>query len=306
MLGVFLIVYSIGNASAEERQTLYDNILQANPLYIWISVVCALLSHLSRAYRWKFLLEPMGYHLKLSNSFMAVMAAYLANLGIPRSGEVLRAASVTSYEDIPFDKAFGTIISERVADLVMLLLILGLAVILHTDELLPFFQRNHINPFFTVAALFVLVLLGLLFLRIIRKSTHPWLQKLKGFALGILEGMKSILKMKKTLPFILHTIFIWVMYVLMFYLIKFSIPETVNLSLGAILVAFVVGSFAISLTNGGIGVYPIAVGAILIVFGISKEGGEAFGWVVWGTQTLLNLVVGGISLFLMPLLNPKK
>lgn len=92
----------------------------------------------------------------------------------------------------------------------------------------------------------------------------------------------------------------------MFYLIKFSIPETVNLSLGAILVAFVVGSFAISLTNGGIGVYPIAVGAILTVFGISNEGGEAFGWVVWGTQTLLNLVVGGISLFLMPLLNPKK
>lgn len=234
---------------------------------------------------------------------MAVMAAYLANLGIPRSGEVLRAATVSSYEKIPFEKTFGTIIAERVADLVMLLLILTGAVFIHADALLPFFEKNNINPFWTILALVIVVALGILFLKIIQRSSHPFLIKIKNFGLGILEGMRSMLKMKKTWAFILHTFFIWTMYVLMFYLMKFAIPATANLSLGAILVAFVVGSFAISITNGGIGIYPIAVGAALTLFGISKEAGEAFGWLVWGTQTLLNLVVGGFSLLLLPFLN---
>lgn len=300
------MIYSIGSASPQERHQLYTNIVQANPFWIVLSIICALLSHLSRAYRWKFLIHPMGYSLKFSNSFMAVMAAYLANLGIPRSGEVLRAATVAGYEEIPFEKTFGTIIAERVADLVMLLLIVSLAIISHADVLLPFFEKNHINPFWTILILIALVVLGILFLKIIRRSSNPFLVKLKEFGLGILEGMRSILKMKKNGAFILHTFFIWGMYVLMFYIMKFAIPATANLSLGAILVAFVVGSFAISITNGGIGIYPIAVGAILMLFGISKEAGEAFGWVVWGTQTLLNLVVGGLSLLLLPVLNSNK
>lgn len=303
VLGVFLIIYSIGSATQEERQNLWQNIRNANLFWLILSAICGLLSHASRAYRWKYLIQPLGYKIHFANSFMAVMAAYLANLGIPRSGEVLRGASIATYEKIPFQKVFGTIISERVADLLMLLLIVAGTLLFHTTTLVTFFNEKNINPFFSLLVLFALVMFGLLFLRLIKKSKNKFLKRLKNFAIGILDGMKSILKMRKTFAFLCHTVFIWAMYICMFFLIKYAIPETQNLGFGAIMVAFVVGSFAISITNGGIGVYPIAVGAVLLLFGISKEAGEAFGWIVWGTQTLLNLVIGGLSMLFLPIFN---
>ena len=102
LLGVFLIWYSLKSATPQERQELWENISTANPWFLLLSMLFGGLSHLSRAYRWKFMLEPLGYKPKLANSFMAVMAGYLANFGIPRSGEVLRAASLSSYEKVPF------------------------------------------------------------------------------------------------------------------------------------------------------------------------------------------------------------
>ncbi|MDR6299587.1 lysylphosphatidylglycerol synthase transmembrane domain-containing protein [Mesonia maritima] len=305
-LGVFLIFYSVNSATPAEREKLINNILEADPIWLVLSAFCGILSHLSRAYRWKYLLAPMGYKLRLHNSFMAVMAGYLANLGIPRSGEVLRGATIANYEDIPFEKTFGTIISERVADLIMLLIILGITIFFQANTILPYFQSHNINPFFTIIILLILIVFGIIFLKIIQRSSNPFLMKVKTFGKGILEGMKSILKMKNTFAFLAHTIFIWAMYILMFYLVKFAVPGTTDLSLDAILVAFVIGSFAISVTNGGIGIYPIAIGAVLLLFGIPKEDGEAFGWVIWGTQTLLNLVIGGLSMIFLPLVNPKK
>ncbi|MDX1544263.1 MAG: lysylphosphatidylglycerol synthase transmembrane domain-containing protein, partial [Christiangramia sp.] len=110
LLGIFLIWYSLESSSPQEREALWQSILEANKFWILVSFLTGTLSHISRAYRWKYMLEPMGYASSLSNRFMAVMAAYLANYGIPRSGEVLRAVSLTTYENIPFEKGFGTII----------------------------------------------------------------------------------------------------------------------------------------------------------------------------------------------------
>ena len=142
--------------------------------------------------------------------------------------------------------------------------------------------------------------------RILKSSTHKFFVKLRTFAEGLLDGMKSILHMKNKWAFIFHTVFIWLSYVLMFGVIKYCIPGTENLSIAGILAAFAVGSFAISATNGGIGVYPFAIGAILIYFNIDKQDGEAFGWILWGSQTLLNIVLGGLSFLLLPILNRKK
>lgn len=305
LLGVFLIGLSIYKSTPEERNQLYENIINADLLFVFLSLTCGILSHLSRAYRWKFLLNPMGYKIKLHNSFMAVMSGYLANLGIPRSGEVLRGASIATYENIPFEKAFGTIISERVADLVMLLLILTIAFISQTQYILLVIETYQINPFMGILVLASLFFLGLLFLKIIKKSNIPFIIKIRKFGIGILEGMKSILTIKNKYAFIFHTIFIWLMYLLMFYLIKFAVPGASIISIGQILVAFVVGSFAISVTNGGVGVYPIAIGAVLALYGINQQTGEAFGWVIWGSQTLLNLVIGSLSIFLIPVVNKK-
>ena len=237
---------------------------------------------------------------------MAVMAAYLANLGIPRSGELLRGALLTTYEDVPFEKAFGTIISERIADFLMLLLVVSIAIVLQTDTLLGYLHEQNINPLYTVLFLAAGVLLIALGFKIIQRAKTGILAKLKDFMAGLLEGMKSILKMRNKWAFIGHTFFIWIMYILMFWVIKFTIPEISYASTGVILAAFVIGSFAISVTNGGIGVYPISIGALFIFFGFSKEGGEAFGWIVWGSQTLLVLVLGALSFLLLPILNRKK
>jgi uncharacterized protein (TIRG00374 family) len=306
LLGVFLIWYSLKNATALEREQLLENIISANPLWILLSVVCGLLAHISRAYRWKYLLQPMGFKPKFLNSFMAVMAGYLANYGIPRSGEVLRGATLTTYENIPFEKAFGSIISERIADFVMLLSIVGLTLILQSEFLLAYFRDNNINPLLTLAIIVIFITGVVIVLKLIQRSKRGIFRKIKKFAVGLLEGMRSILTMERKGAFIFHTLFIWIMYIMMFYVLIFTVPETSGLPFGVVMVAFVVGSFAISATNGGIGVYPIAIGACLLLFGVSKQGGEAFGWITWGTQTLLVILTGGFSFLFLPIYNGKK
>lgn len=237
---------------------------------------------------------------------MAVMAGYLANYGIPRSGEVLRGATLTTYENIPFEKAFGSIISERIADFVMLLSIVGLTLILQSEFLLAYFRDNNINPLLTLAIIVIFITGVVIVLKLIQRSKRGIFRKIKKFAVGLLEGMRSILTMERKGAFIFHTLFIWIMYIMMFYVLIFTVPETSGLPFGVVMVAFVVGSFAISATNGGIGVYPIAIGACLLLFGVSKQGGEAFGWITWGTQTLLVILTGGFSFLFLPIYNGKK
>ncbi|WP_109097152.1 lysylphosphatidylglycerol synthase transmembrane domain-containing protein [Aquimarina sp. AU58] len=302
-LGVFLIWYSITSATPEERQKTLQYITQADPKWIILSVILGIISHLSRAYRWKFLLEPLGYPIKLSNSFMAVMVGYLANLGIPRSGEILRGGTISTYEGVPFKKAFGTIISERVIDLLMLLLVIGITLLFQSELLLSYLEEKIASPFITLAILLGLLLAGIMFLKIIKTSSNPILIKLRNFGNGLLEGVKSISKIRQKRAFVFHTFLIWTLYVVMFYVIKFTVPETASLSIGPILATFVAGSFAMSTTNGGIGAFPIAIAAILLLFDIEKPAGEAFGWILWTSQTAINIVIGALSFLFLPILN---
>lgn len=304
-LGFFLIWYSLANSSPEERRILWENIQSANPFWIGLSLLLGLLSHLSRAYRWKYLLKPLGYNPRFLNRFMAVMVAYLANLGIPRSGELLRGATLTTYEDVPFEKAFGTIISERVADFIMLLLVVATAVMLQSEKLFDYLRAQNINPLTTLLALAIIIIMLIGFFKILQRSKNTFFLKVRHFVSGLLEGMRSILTMENKGAFIFHTIFIWTMYILMFWVIQYTIPEISQAPFSIILAAFVIGSFSISVTNGGIGVYPVALGALFVFFGYSKEGGEAFGWIVWGAQTLLVVILGALSFLILPVYNRK-
>lgn len=305
-LGVFLIWYSIASATPEERQKTLQYITQADPKWVILSVIMGIISHLSRAYRWKFLLEPLGYPIKLSNSFMAVMVGYLANLGIPRSGEILRGGTISTYEGVPFKKAFGTIISERVIDLLMLLLIIGITLLFQSELLLSYLEEKIASPFITLTVLLGLLIAGIAFLKIIKTSSNPILIKLRNFGNGLLEGVKSISKIRQKRAFVFHTFFIWTLYIGMFYIIKFTVPETTSLSIGPILATFVAGSFAMSTTNGGIGAFPIAIATILLLFDIEKPAGEAFGWILWGSQTAINIIIGALSFLFLPILNREK
>ncbi len=308
LLGVFLIWYFLSTATPEYRQELLRNIKNADPFWVIISLTLGIISHLSRAYRWKFLLKPLGYNPKLYNSFMAVMVGYLANLGIPRSGEILRGFTASTYEKIPFEKAFGTIVSERITDLIMLIIITSVAGVLQTEYLLNFLEEKNVNPFVTLGVILTLILTGLLGLRILKYSSNKWIVKIRDFGIGLLEGMKSIFTMKQKWAFLFHTILIWGLYVAMFYVIKFAVPNLNDASLGIILVAFVVGSFSMSTTNGGIGIlpFPIVVGAVFVFFGFEKSDGEAFGWILWGSQTAINIMVGALSFLFLPILNRGK
>ncbi|WP_411029082.1 lysylphosphatidylglycerol synthase transmembrane domain-containing protein [Spongiimicrobium sp. 3-5] len=302
-LGVFLVWYSYHNTSPADREQILKYIREADLFWVAISVAIGILSHISRAIRWNYLLEPLGYRPKIVNNVLMILLAYFANLGIPRSGEILRATALATYENVPFEKGFGTIVTERVIDLIMLLLIIGITLFLQTDIILGFLQDKGFN--FTG----ILVLLGIgiiflvLFVIFIKRSPSTFAHKLKNFILGLLDGLFSIFKMRYKWFFLFHTLFIWGAYILMFWVIKYTVLETVGLSLGEILVAFVGGAFAMSTTNGGIGLYPIAVSKSLAIFGISAVSGDAFGWIMWIAQTLMVVLFGAISFLVLPLLN---
>lgn len=229
--------------------------------------------------------------------------AYFANLGVPRMGDLLRAPALATYEDVPVEKGFGTIVTERVIDVIMLLMIIAVTFLMHTDIILGYLQEIGL-PLNKMLILVGVGLLGLvIFTVFIKKSNHRIAIKIKDFVAGLMEGVLSIFKMKNKWPFILHTFFIWGCYIGMLWVIKFTVPETMGLSLSQLMVAFVAGALAMMFTNGGIGLYPIAVSQALAIFGISKVSGDAFGWIMWIAQTLMIVVFGAISFLILPLLN---
>jgi len=302
LLGVALVWYSLSQISVS---TLVQYFKDADYSWIILGVFLGVLSHVSRAYRWLFMAEPLGYKPKLANSIMAVYSAYLINFTIPRAGEIARASILSNYEGIPFDKGFGTIVAERLADTIMLLLIVVLALFLEFEFIYDFFSSKFNPVTIGLGALF-LVAAGVGLFLFIKKSTSKFALKVKGFLGGLIEGALSIFKMKKKWAFIGHTIFIWTMYVLMFYVTTFSLPELHDISIAAVLIGFILASFSIAATNGGIGSFPEAIVIAFLLFDLSEDPSRAFGWIMWSTQTLVIIVVGGLSLIYLPIYNRKK
>lgn len=304
-LGIYLIVYQYNQFTAEQLMEMQGYFKNANYFYIYLSLVIAIFGFASRAYRWKFSIEHMGYTSKFSNNFMAVCIAYFMNLTIPRSGEISRAVVIKKYEKIPFDKAFGTIVAERIVDLVLFFLFVLTAFILQFKVL-----KNFVFEYIPIEKLILLALLGfagcVVFLLLWMYSKWKFILFIKEKLAGLTEGMLSIIKMKKKWPFLFHSLFIWFTYVMMFYVAIFALQETSTISLGAIITAFVIGSLAIGFTNSGFGAFPLLIAQIFLLYHIPETVGTAFGWLVWISQTALTIVLGGISFLLLPLLNKNK
>jgi uncharacterized protein (TIRG00374 family) len=304
-LGVFLIYYSLSTITVDQRALIWSYIKQAHPLPILISIIFGVLSHISRAYRWKFLLTPMGYHPNFLNLTSAVMVNYLSNLGIPRSGDVIRVTVISAYEKIPFSKGLGTVISERVIDLVMMMLLVFSAMYMGGDWVQE--QLGGSTVLLVSFGIFIgLVVAIMAFPFLINTKRFPYLDRIKDFFLNIVQGIVSIRSIPNAFAFWAHTVFIWLMYVLMFWTIQFSLPEAALLSPQVALIGFVAGGLSIVITNGGIGLYPIAVAAVLSHYGMSYEMALAYGWIVWSTQTLMILLFGGLSFVFLPVFNRKK
>ena len=299
LFGVFLVWYSLQNVPLK---VIFEYWNKADKFWVFLGVFLGLLSHLSRAYRWRFQLEPLGFNIKFGNSVMAVFATYIINYTIPRAGEVARASILANYEGVPFEKGFGTIVSERIADLLVMLCIIIITLFLQFDFIYGFFIEKF-NPAKILIALTGLFIFAFIFSKYIKNSKSGFALKIRTFITGLIEGALSIFKMKKKWAFILHTLFIWIMYLLMFYVTSLAIQDLEYISNGAILIGFISASFSIAATNGGIGSYPIAVFAAFSIFGIDKDPSYAFGWIMWASQTLMIIIFGGLSLIYLPIFN---
>jgi uncharacterized protein (TIRG00374 family) len=304
LIGIFFIIYAYNKFSEQEIKEIYSYFKTADYFYICLSVVFGLIGSLLRSYRWKYTIEHMGYKSSFKNLFFAVNVSYLMNMFIPRSGEISRSLVLKNYENIPFDKSFGTIIAERIIDLILLFLLMLIALFIQFDIV-----KTFVLDYIPKDKIILLALVGLfgssLAFVVYRYSKLKFILNLKEKLSGLREGIMSVVQMKKKVPFLFQTLLIWFSYIMMFWVAIFAFPETSTLSFDAVITTFVVGSIAIAFTNNGLGSYPFLVAEILIFYGISSTVGSAFGWIVWTSQTLFTVFIGLSSLFLLPVFNKK-
>jgi len=300
---------SISDCSLLDK--LQADFAELNYLWIWCALVCYGLSNLSRAIRWKMLLLPMGYNPRLRNAFFTTIVGYLSNLALPRFGEVARAGSLARYEGIPIEKAVGTIVVDRVADLFMILgiTVLGLAI---EFENIAALARKYIRPgerfgnqtiiLLSLGAALA-VFLGWWFRR--RLSRLAIFQTLSHLADGFLSGLRSIRNIRSKSRFLLHTLLIWLMYFLMTYMTLLSFHVTANLTLSAALVVFILGAWGIVVPSpGGMGTYHFMTQVGLAVYGIGLDDGFSWANISFFTMQIGGtLLYGAFSLACLPLLN---
>lgn len=306
-IGLYLGWISIAQFSKAELIEIENSLLQANYWWIGLSIVIGLFSHLSRAYCWKYMLNKMDYHPNFLNRSMAVFVGYFVNLGIPRAGELSRAAVLNQYDEVPFEKAFGTIVAERLADMLIYASFIGIALVIQYQQISDIlFTKLPKNPLWLLLIGTLLCVIVFYFIKATKKSLSPFFRKVRKFIKGTIAGVKTILTMKKKWHYMGHMIFIWLAYFFNFYVIIFAFPETQHLPLDGVLVAFIIGTLSFATTNGGIGSYPIAIQTTLLLYHVPETIGASLGWIAWTSQTLLIVLMGAIAFILLPIVNKLK
>lgn len=314
-LGVYLIGYFFKSMSEESIQQFYKAIREANYFWIFLSLFFGWIALVSRAHRWKYVLEPIGYQTPLKNRYHAILIGYLINLTIPRAGEASRAAMLYRSDKIPFAKSFGTIVAERAIDFVMLISIALFTAYIGGSDFDNIWQQMiqkfggksaDVSGFsfkyvvFGGIGLIGIVLLYFYFTNLTFK------EKLNGFIVGLIGGLTSIFKSKNPGGYVFHTLVIWMCYVLMFAIPFLALEETANFPIKGLFIGFIAGSIGITFTNGGIGVYPLLVGLVITFYlkndhPTDAEGiGNALGMLIWVSQTIMMIVLGLLSLLLLP------
>jgi len=302
-----------------------SSLQKANYLWVAFASVFGISAYIFRAVRWNLLLEPMGYKISNSNSLWSISFGYLMNLTIPRSGEVARSTALYGVEKVPVDKSFGTIILERVVDLVCMGIFALLTLVFKYDTLLSFYKlatqqkpddKKELNwfeqqlikigitdleqfYFYLKASVGIIIILAVVYLFIYKKDT------LIGFAKGVFEGLKSILKLRQKGKFILLTTGIWICYFFASYLVCFALPETSNFTPADGCFILVVGTLGMIIpASGGIGAFNLAMkfGFTALFISMGKdavEGGElglAYSFITLPLQIIIMLVMGLISI----------
>jgi len=289
-IGVILFVKLMD--LVEDKAELFDYMSSAPWWAIILTFIMGLLAIISRGLRWIILLEPMGYTASKFMAICAVAFGYFSNTFVPRSGELVRCAALNSTDDIPVNKLIGTVITERVVDLGMLIILMVIAFSTNLDAVLTLLDKIQLPQGNTLIVItLVLVCVIVVGFMIIRRSN-----KISEFVSGIGDGIKSVLKMKRRMAFILHTFFIWVMYFCMSYFLFKAMKGVNDIGILDALWVMVSGGFGMVFpTPGGIGSYQWAVTLSFESIGYGKLIGVAVANVVWITQTSMVIITGGLG-----------
>ena len=284
-------------------------IVTADYFWLGITMTLSVLGYFSRAYRWQMQLTASRHKVPFWNVYHAMMVGYLANIVLPRMGEVIRCSVLRRTSGVPVEVSLGTVITERVIDVLVLLLLLGGVLLLEFNKFWAFLQSLFADKYNSLAAnrtallslagiaLLLLIVFGYLLFRNLEKlRQYTLFTKAMAFVKGLLAGVFSVRKLENKGVFLLHTGFTWLVYYLMDYLAFKCFPETYGLDAKAGLAVLTFGAFGMAApVSGGIGVFHVMVQSTLLVYGISKEAGIAYALVVHGAQTLLMALLGGVS-----------
>ncbi|MFT5513404.1 MAG: uncharacterized membrane protein YbhN (UPF0104 family) [Bacteroidia bacterium] len=313
IVAILLIIWVYNSVQPEK---VVDDLKGANYAWVGLAALAGLLSHFVRAVRWKLLIEPMGYKSNVRTSFYAVMIGYTVNYAAPRVGEVVRCAIKGNTDDIPVDKLVGTVFTERVFDVIVMLLV-TVAAIFSQYQLIGDFITKSLDAadgggsakLILLGALIAIGVLGLLvyFWLKRRANNPPIIQKVLGFLDGLFEGARSIFKLKRPWLFLFYTGVIWLMYFLVSYLVFFALDGTSHLGLDAAATTLIVATFAVIIpAPGGIGSFHYFVPKGLALYGIGLSLGTSYAIISHGSQMLMICITGGISMLMVWLEQRKK
>lgn len=308
-----LIYWRFNVMKVTERTAMFEAMHHVRWIYLIPILIIAFFSHYFRSLRWKQLMEPLSIFPTTANTLFAVLLGYFFNTFIPRLGEVAKCTALAKYEEVPADKLVGTIIAERAFDLVSLIAIVLLTLAVQYDVIYPFALDTYHKMFFDANGHFIwlrillalgIITAGMLTLILLYRKIKD--SKIGHIIKGIAEGLRAIALVKNKWKFILYTILIWTCYVATASVGFLALPETEHVPMLAGLSVISFGSIAMIVTPGGVGAFPVIIAQVLLLYGLNEGIGSAYGWVSWATQTFIVIILGLISLVLLPIYNRTK
>ncbi|MBR1792873.1 MAG: flippase-like domain-containing protein [Bacteroidales bacterium] len=302
-IGIFFIYWFLLKLDGEQKAAILESFREANYIWVIAAMVVSLLSHWVRALRWRLLYEPMGLFPSQNNTFGSVVVAYMANLAFPRLGEVARCATMRTSEQIPLEKSLGTVVTERVIDVLMFGIVILLGMLIMYSDIKDWLYDSLIEKYESLPSipLLVAVVIGGVVLLIIaykllwKRLLHIlFFRKIDDLVRSCITGVSSILHLggHNTWLFIGYSFAIYLLYILGGLLIIQAFEESAGLGLKAAFAIYLFGSVGMVFSQGGLGVYPVLVQWALSLYAVPLTTGTAAGWMLWGSQQVVVIVVG--------------
>lgn len=311
-IGGGLVWLSIHNIPDSEIETTKQSFRNADYFIVTLSAIISILAHVVRAWRWNSMLQPLGHSITFKNSFAAVMIGYVVNYAVPRGGELSRCGVATQYEKVPFAAALGTVITERIVDVLMLLVLFLITLAVQFSELTGLTHKYVLDPlalklssnknllYIAIAGLVLLVAAIL----VLRKKLKAMLTGKMGAMLkNFGDGLKSVKDVKSPALFAVQSFLIWFLYFLSLYVCFWCFEETRVLGIKPALSVLLFGTLGVAISPGGVGAYQIIATQVLLFYGVSNSISISFPWIVWGAQFIAIIVIGALCFLLLPLLN---